>query len=621
MSVAHFVIQFLVGLANAMFLFLIASGLSLIFGVSRILNFAHGSFYMLSAYLAYTVIAWLSPSPGAFWVALVVAPAVMAALGGLVEILLLRRIYQAPELYQLVLTFGLALIAGDAVRYFWGTTNKTISAPPLLAGSISVLGQPLPLYYLLVIAFGPLAALGLWWILYRTRWGILVRAATEDREMVAALGMDHSWLFTMVFVFGTWLAALSGALVTPLVALTPGMDTTVIVEAFAVVVVGGMGSFGGSLLASLLIGELSSFGILVLPRISLVLVFALMAVVLILRPWGLLGRPLTEVRGEALTAARKPALSRVTPLAVAGLLTGLALLPLVLPPFYLLVGVEVLVFALFALSLQVLMGYGGMVSFGHAAYFGLGAYAAALLTTKAGLSWPVALAAAPAMAALGGLLFGVFCVRLTTIYFAMLTLAFAQITYTVAHQWYDFTGGDNGILGVWPPAWLAGPTRYYLFTLGVVALAVTLLGLLVRSSFGLAIQAIRDDPRRALGVGLNVRQHQLVLFVVAAAFAGLAGALFAFQRGSVFPDYLFVEKSIEPLVMVLLGGVREFAGPLVGALVFKLLDTVVTAYAEYWGAVLGLILTGLVLLFPQGLIGTGVPQFRRGCRRLTGRGR
>jgi hypothetical protein len=163
-------------------------------------------------------------------VALVVAPAVLAALGGLVEILLLRRIYQAPELYQLVLTFGLALIAGDAVRYFWGTTNKTVSAPPLLAGSISVLGQPLPLYYLLVIAFGPLAALGLWWILYRTRWGILVRAATEDREMVAALGMDHSWLFTMVFVFGTWLAALSGALVTPLVALTPGMDTTVITE-------------------------------------------------------------------------------------------------------------------------------------------------------------------------------------------------------------------------------------------------------------------------------------------------------------------------------------------------------------------------------------------------------
>jgi branched-chain amino acid transport system permease protein len=337
-----------------------------------------------------------------------------------------------------------------------------------------------------------------------------------------------------------------------------------------------------------------------------------MALVLIFRPWGLLGRPLTELRGEAVSAARSPRLSRATLIAWGGLLTGLALLPLVLSPFYLLVGIEVLVFALLALSLQLLVGYGGMVSFGHAAYFGLGAYAAALLSTKAGLSWSAALVLAPVVAAVGGLLFGVFCVRLTTIYFAMLTLAFGQITYTVAHQWYEFTGGDNGILGVWPPAWVAGPARYYLFTLGAIALAVALLWIVVRSSFGLAVQAIRDDPRRALAVGLNVRLHQLVLFVVAAGFAGLAGALFAFQKGSVFPDYLFVAKSIEPLVMVLLGGVRQFVGPLIGALLFKLLDTVVTAYWEYWGAVLGVILTGLVVLFPQGIVGTSVPQLRRG---------
>ena len=619
MTLPQFVIQFLAGLANAMFLFLIASGLSLIFGVSRIVNFAHGSFYMLSAYLAYTVITWLSPSPWAFWAALIVAPTAVAALGALVEVLFLRRIYRAPELYQLVLTFGLALIASDAVRYFWGPANKTVPTPPILAGSVSILGQPFPAYYVLVIAFGPLASLGLWWVLYRTRWGILVRAATQDQEMVAALGVDQSWLFTTVFAFGTWLAALGGTLAAPLVAITLGMDTTVTVEAFVVVVVGGMGSFAGSLLASLLIGEISSFGILVLPRLSLILIFALMALVLIFRPWGLLGRPLTELRGEAVSAARSPRLSRGTLLAWGGLLTGLALLPLVLPPFYLLVGIEVLVFALLALSLQLLVGYGGMVSFGHAAYFGLGAYAAALLSTKAGLSWSAALVLAPVVAAAGGLLFGVFCVRLTTIYFAMLTLAFGQITYTVAHQWYAFTGGDNGILGVWPPAWVAGPARYYLFTLGAVALAVALLWVVVRSSFGLAVQAIRDDPRRALAVGLNVRLHHLVLFVVAAAFAGLAGALFAFEKGSVFPDYLFVTKSIEPLVMVLLGGVREFVGPLVGALLFKSLDTVVTAYWEYWGAVLGVILTGLVVLFPQGIVGTGVPQVRRGWAWIMGR--
>ncbi|MGH7406952.1 MAG: ABC transporter permease [Candidatus Methylomirabilales bacterium] len=618
MTIPQFVIQFLAGLANAMFLFLIASGLSLIFGVSRIVNFAHGSSYMLSAYLASTVITWLSPSPWAFWAALIVAPAAVASLGALVEILLLRRIYQAPELHQLVLTFGLMLIAGDAVRYFWGTANRTVPTPPVLAGSVPVLGQPFPVYYLLVIALGPLVTLGLWWVFSRTRWGILVRAATEDREMVAALGVNQSWLFTTVFVFGTWLAALGGGLAAPLVAIAPGMDATVIVEAFVVVVVGGMGSFGGSLLASLLIGELSSFGILVLPRVSLILPFALMAAVLVIRPWGLLGRPFTELHGEAVSAARSPAFSRAALLAWGSLLAGLALLPLVLPAYDLLIGIEMLLFALLASSLQLLMGYGGMVSFGHAAYFGLGAYAAALLSTKAGLPWLAALGLAPVVAAAGGLLFGVFCVRLTAIYFAMLTLAFAQITYTVAHQWYDFTGGDNGILGVWPPPWLAGPSRYYLFTLGVVALAVALLGLLVRSSFGLAVQAIRDDPRRAGAVGLNVTLHQLVLVVVAAALAGLAGALFAFQKGSVFPDYLFVTKSIEPLVMVLLGGVRAFAGPLIGAFVYTLLDTVVTASWDYWGAVLGLVLTGLVLLFPQGMVGAALPQLRRGWAWLTG---
>jgi branched-chain amino acid transport system permease protein len=605
MTLAQLLIQFLAGLANAMFLFLIASGLSLIFGVSRIVNFAHGSFYMLSAYLAYTVITWLSPSPWGFWVALLVAPVAMAALGALIEIALLRRIYAAPELYQLVLTFGLVLIAGDAVRYLWGTSNKTVPTPPALAGSAPILGQPFPVYYLVVIAAGPLVALGLWWVFYRTRWGILVRAATQDREMVAALGVDQSWLFTTVFVFGTWLAALGGTLAAPMVALTPGMDTTIIVEAFVVVVVGGMGSFAGSLLASLLIGELSSFGILVFPRVSLILIFALMAGVLILRPWGLLGRPLTDVRGEAASAARSPDFSRAIFLGWAGALAALSLLTLVLPRFYLLIGIEVLAMALLASSLQLLMGYGGMVSFGHAAYFGLGAYAAALFTTKAGFSLPVALALAPLVAAAGGLLFGFFCVRLTSIYFAMLTLAFAQIAYTVAHQWYDFTGGDNGILGVWPPPWLAAPHRYYLFSLAVVGVAVALLWIVVRSSFGLVIRGIRDDPRRGMAVGLNVRLHQLVLFVVAAAFAGVAGALFAFQKGSVFPDYLFVLKSVEPLMMVLLGGVQHFTGPLLGAAVFKLLDTVVTSYWEYWGAVLGVILTALVLLFPQGLVGTG----------------
>ncbi len=613
MTLSQFALQSLAGLANAMFLFLVASGLSLIFGVSRIVNFAHGSFYMLAAYLTHTLLALLPESPWRFWLALLLAPAAVALLGGLVEVGLLRRVYRAPELYQLLLTFGLVLIAGDAVRWLWGTENRSVPLPPGLAGSVSVLGQPFPAYYVLVVVLGPLVTAWLWWLFYRTRWGTLLRAATADREMVAALGVDQRRLFTAVFVFGSWLAGLGGALAAPLVALTPGMDTAIIVEAFVVVVVGGMGSFGGSLLAALLIGELSSFGILVHERASLVLVFLLMALVLVVRPWGLLGRPTAGAgtagaRQGGADAWRGP-LRRPLGWALVALVV-LALGAWVLPPFSLLIGTEIFAFVLFAASLHLLWGYGGMVSFGHAAYFGLGAYGAALGLVKAGLPMPAAFVLGPLVAAAAAALFGVFCVRLTSIYFAMLTLAFAQIAYTVVFQWYDFTGGDNGLLGVWPPGWLAGPARYYLFALAVTAVGLAFLFWVTQSPLGLALRAIRENPRRAEAVGIDVRLHQWLAFVLAGLVGGLGGAVYVFQKGSAFPNYLFVEKSIEPLVMILLGGVGAFLGPVVGAGVFTVLDTVVTRYLHYWGAVLGAILTALVVVFPRGLLGAWRPGTR-----------
>ena len=285
-------VQLLSGLANAMFLFLIASGLSLIFGVTRIVNFAHGSFYMLAAYLTYSLAATLPGGPAAFYLAALLAALLVAGLGGLVEVLLLRRVYRAPELYQLLLTFALVLVVADAVRYLWGADNKTGPPAPGLAGSVPILGQLFPSYDLAVIVFGPLVALGLWLLFHRTRWGILIRAATQDREMVAALGVDQSRLFTSVFVLGSFLAGLGGALQVPRLALTTVMDTSIIVEAFVVVVIGGLGSFWGTFLGALIYGQVLSFGILFFPRFSIFAVFALMAAVLMVRPWGLLGRPL-----------------------------------------------------------------------------------------------------------------------------------------------------------------------------------------------------------------------------------------------------------------------------------------------------------------------------------------
>ena len=594
-------VQLLSGLANAMFLFLVASGLSLIFGVTRIVNFAHGSFYMLAAYLTYSLAAALPLGPGAFYAGALLAAVLVAGLGGLVEVLLLRRVYRAPELYQLLLTFALVLIAADAVRLLWGADNKTGPPAPGLAGSVPVAGQLFPSYDLAVIAFGPLVALGLWVVFQRTRWGVLIRAATQDREMVAALGVDQSRLFTGVFVLGSFLAGLGGALQVPRVALTTVMDTTVIVEAFVVVVIGGMGSVWGALLASLLIGVLDAYGVLVLPKISIVLMFLVMAVVLIVRPWGLLGRPEIQLRaGAAVVGERDVPWHPAWLVAVGAVLLAL---PLVLPTFWVWMAVEIFAFALFAASLHLLMGLGGMVSFGHAAYFGLGAYGAALLLKWAAWPMPLAFLAAPVVAAAAAAIFGYFSVRNTSIYFAMLTLAFAQIVFAVVHQWDAVTGGDNGILSVWPPPWLKSPVRYYYWALVYAGAGVVLLRIVAASPFGLSLRAVRDHARRAEAVGINIRALQWTAFVVAGFFAGLAGAVFAFLKGSVFPVYTESPMSVQPLVMVLLGGVGAPSGPLIGAAAYKLLDTVITRYTEYWQIWLGGILIALVLAFPRGIAG------------------
>ena len=596
-------VQLLSGLANAMFLFPIASGLSLIFGVTRIVNFAHGSFYMLAAYLTYSLAAALPGGPAAFYLAALLAALAVAAIGGLVEVLLLRRVYRAPELYQLLLTFALVLITADVVRWVWGADNKTGPSAPGLAGSVPVAGQLFPSYDLAIIVFGPLVALGLWLLFHRTRWGVLIRAATQDREMVAALGVDQSRLFTSVFVLGSFLAGLGGALQVPRLALTTVMDTSVIVEAFVVVVIGGMGSVWGALLASLLIGVLNAFGVLLLPKIAIVLIFVVMAVVLVVRPWGLLGRPEIQLRPPGSGAVAERAARRPHPAWTAAALLALVALPLVLPTFWVSIAVEIFAFALFAASLHLLMAVGGMVSFGHAAYFGVGAYGAALLLQLVGLPMPLAFLAAPLVAALAAVLFGYFCVRLTSIYFAMLTLAFAQIVYAIVHQWDEVTGGDNGLLSVWPAAWLASPARYYYWALVATVAGVVLLRRVTASPFGLTLRAIRDHARRAEALGVNIRALQWTAFVVAGFVAGLGGAVFVFLKGSVFPVYTESPMSVQPLVMVLLGGVASPSGPLIGAAVYKLLDTVITRYTDYWQLVLGAILMALVLVFPRGIAG------------------
>lgn len=285
--------QALSGLTAAMFLFIVASGLSVVFGVLRVLNFAHGSFYMLGAYLAWQMMQWLGPATGSFWLAVLGAALGVAVIGGVIERFFLRRLYGKEDLYQLLLTYALVLILGDLARITWGTQQLAMSRPAGLTGSFQFLGAIVPYYNFFIIVLGPLIAVVCWLLLSRTSIGRMIRAAAYDREMLSALGADVGKLYTLMFMGGSFLAGLGGALVTPVRSIVPGMDVEIIVEAFIVVVIGGLGSFWGTFLGAIIFGQVLAFGILVVPGFSIFAVFALMAIVLIVRPAGLMGRPLS----------------------------------------------------------------------------------------------------------------------------------------------------------------------------------------------------------------------------------------------------------------------------------------------------------------------------------------
>jgi branched-chain amino acid transport system permease protein len=253
--------------------------------------------------------------------------------------------------------------------------------------------------------------------------------------------------------------------------------------------------------------------------------------------------------------------------------------------------------------LHFIMGPGGMHSFGHAAYFGLGAYGAALLAKWLGFPMGVALIAAPLLALAGALLFGWFAVRLSGVYLAMLTLAFAQIVWAAVFQWEGFTGGSNGVIGVWPPPPFDKSWVYFLLTLLLAVAAVLLLRRFLFASFGYAMRAGRDSPLRAEAIGIDVKRVHWIGFAIAGLVCGIAGGLFAFAKGSISPETIHINRSIDGLVMVLLGGVQTLTGPIVGASVFAVLQDTVMRQTEYWRALMGVIILLLVLTFPQGIAG------------------
>ncbi|WP_037263800.1 ABC transporter permease [Roseivivax halodurans] len=596
--------QLLTGLANAGALFMVASGLSLIFGVTRIVNFAHGSFYMLGAYVGWSAMQVLPGALG-FWGAILVAGVIVGLVGAAVEMLILRRVYAAPELFQLVATFGVILVVQDLALMIWGPTDLLGPRAPGLTGVVRVMGEPVPQYDLALIAITPGVALALWYLIAKTRVGILVRAATQDREMVGALGVNQSWLFTGTFFLGCALAGLGGALQLPKGGADLLMDFTILAQVFVVVVIGGMGSLPGALIASVLISVINVFGVAYLPQSTLVLTYVVMVAVLIWWPFGLLGR--AEVAGELgqVGAPEEPVRPAGWPVraGVAAALVLLATLPAWGGGFALVLATDILIFCLFAASLHFLLGQGGLVSFGHAAFYGGGAYVAALLVRHADTPMELALILAPLGAGLGALIVGWVALRASGVYFAMLTLAFAQLLWSLVYQWGDVTGGDDGIVGIWPADWASGGAAFFWLTLVLCVGGILVLRHAAHAPFGYALRASRDAPLRAEATGLDTRRIRLVAFAFAGAMAGLAGGLFTFSKGSVFPNELEIARSFDALIVVFLGGVKTLSGGWVGGGVFKSAEDLLTRF-DYWRLALGLLIIAVVIAAPEGIVGT-----------------
>lgn len=606
MGLETLALQLLNGLSHATTLFLMASGLTLIFGVTRIVNFAHGSFFMLGAlWSAHAVTNWWPAMAGTAWgygAVMLMGAGVAALLGAVTEVLLLKRMRHAPQLYQLVATFGLTLALHDAMRWYFGPVEVFAPRFPGLTGAVQLGESYFPTWQLFTLVLGPLVWLGLHLLLTRTRWGQRVKAATQDREMLDALGVNPAPLMLGVVMLGCGLAGLAGALQLPREPAHLQMDVNVVVETFVVVVTGGLGSIGGAFAAAVLIGVIHALGLSFFPQATLVLVFLTMTVVLIWRPQGLAGSAVhVEQRENVPVFALWPVAVWGQALFVA-VFVGLTLLAWGQGDYGRSLAEDVMVMMLFGLSLQWMMALGGLVSFGHAAFFGLGAYGAALSHLHWGAGLLTALAAGMALAMAAALAFGALLVRSSGVYLAMLSLALAQVIWAGATQWVGLTGGDNGLIGLR----LIGPESRALWgaVLGVfMLLALAGMARVARSSRGGALQALRDAPQRAAASGLPVQALRYQVFVGSATLAGLAGGLWAAFKGAVFPSVASVAMSVDALLVILLGGVHQLWGAAVGSALLVWGGAELGRGLDYWRGVLGLVIMLVMVLAPSGVLG------------------
>jgi len=608
---------------------LVAAGLSVVFGVMDVLNVSHGELLALGAYFAFSLVVGFGE--GGFWLALVVVPALVGVLGAGLERVAIRRVYGRGQLAQILLTFGLLLVIYDLKQIIWGTQAKLLSPPAALNQPVELLGFSYSLYSYFMIVAGATLALVTWVLLRYTRYGLVIRAGAADREMVRNLGIDIDRYYTVVFGFGAALAAFGGVVLGGHQNVNLGMGNAVIIPAFVIVVLGGLGSFRGAVVGGLLVGVVQSTVSTFLPEFQGMVIFLLMIGVLLVRPRGLFDTGADAAGGGADSSEFVGGLDggvlgdRLRSRLGLGLVGALALVPVfegvVYSGFVVSLLITVLIWALFAMSLDVILGYAGLISLGQALFYGLGAYAVVLTLLHVSSSAFVALAVALAASALAAWLVAHLAIRVSGVYFVMITLAVAEVVHEAVFT-MDLTGGSNGlfgapeplygvgafgfrfdevIVGVEPLAFTGDALFYYVLLVTVVA-SYLFVRRVMEAPFGSVLRAIRENEPRARFVGYDVRAAKRRAFLLSGTLAGLSGAMFGLYNGFAAPSLLHWINSGEVIVMAVLGGSGTLYGPMIGAAVFTVFEERLASLVPWWRLILGSLFVLVVLFLPKGLI-------------------
>jgi branched-chain amino acid transport system permease protein len=625
------------GLTTGMAVFLVAAGITLIFGVLKVLNFAHGSFFMIGAYITYTLIGDDPSSLGLYLVVSVAAGLAVGVLGYVVDLLVLRRLRQVEEAYSLIATFALLMACDGMVRLIWGASYHSVSAPDMIGGTVQLGPMQIPTYSLLVVLASVLVFLALDFATRRSWIGKIVQALVNDPWMSSLIGVNVELLFTGTVIVAFFLAGLAGGLLLPNQSLSPELSSSYLMQAFIVVIIGGLGNIRGAFLASILLGLIDSLNTIFLPVMPGVAIYVAMAGFLLWRPQGLLAR---EGANPASHGIVEQVASRARLAPGAGAALGVAAAAILLAaPFWadeglvFVIGVG-LIEALFALSWNLLFGFTGLTSFGHAALFAIGAYTVGfVLKTYTIVPFLLLLVGAGVAAGLVAAVVGAIVVgRAAGIGLGVLTLAMSEVLHIILSDATSL-GRTDGLPSVprpnlisWPMTVSLGSTSsYYWFLCAVCGGVALLLWLMVSGPFGRVLRCIKQDPDRMAFLGVKVSRYRLIAFTVSGLVAGLSGGLLAPWTQIVTPDLASYMHSAQPMLNALLGGTGSFWGPVLGTALFTALQYGTRTFVGLSDVISGVLLLVIVVWSPNGALGALLrtlaqlaPMRRRKLARLGG---